>query len=65
MWGLRMIYNKKSKLFYHGNTKKKYMPHELVMDGSNLRCKHCSQLGWYCIRNDGGMKGCKKRKRVG
>ena len=40
------------------------MPHELVMDGSNLRCKHCSQLGWYCIRNDGGMKGCKKRKRV-
>jgi hypothetical protein len=59
-----MIYNKKSKLFYHGNTKKYYMPHELVNDGATLRCKHCSQLAWYCIRNDGGMKGCKKRKRV-
>ena len=28
-----MIYNKESKIFYHGNTKKKYMPHELVRDG--------------------------------
>ena len=59
-----MIYNKKSKIFYHGNTKKLYMPHELVVDGVDRRCKHCGQLAWYCIRNDGGIKGCKKRKRV-
>jgi len=59
-----MIYNKKSKLFYHGNTKKYYMPHELAKDGDHLRCIHCGQLGYMCIRVDGAMKGCKKRKRV-
>ena len=40
------------------------MPHELVKDGDQLRCIHCCQPGWTCIRLDGGMKGCKKRKRV-
>ena len=59
-----MIYNKESKIFFHGNTKKKFMPHELVKDGDQYRCIHCCSPGWNCIRNDGGMKGCQKRKRV-
>jgi len=59
-----MIYNKESKIFYHGNTKKMYMPHELTMDGDQRRCIHCGKPGWNCIRIDGAMKGCDKRKRV-
>jgi len=61
-----MKYNKESGLFYHGNTKKCYMPHKLVKEnGTNhLRCVYCNQLGYLCIRLDGAMKGCKKRKRV-